>query len=596
MTRMNIFLRYSDLGRRLKSNDLLDNSIRLLLLFLMCLLFNKRCIVPYDPGPLENEELIIIEGLITDQHEVNTIKLSKSLPLRKREYMNPARGCQVWISDDLGKIDSLKETISGTYITDSTKFQGKIGRKYILHIHTTPAMGNFNYESIPMEMKPVPQIDSIYYEKKIYTESKIPVEGCQIYLDTHDPANSCNFYRWKYSETWEFHMPFDVINKVCWTSNNSNNILIKNTSSLSENRITGYPINSITNPIDRLCIKYSILVKQYSLNEDEYLYWERLKNISDQVGGLYDLIPAILPNNIYCLENQNVKTLGYFSVSAISSKRIFIKDRFDGLNLQYFDCVSDTIYGTRPIPDLPKISNNGIKGTWRPAFIRADTIIYTFTPDPGQGAVPTVLTINFDDRVSPKFTAAGPYCRGANIPDLPTTSNNGITGTWSPDINNNATTTYTFTPHVGNCANPTTLKITIADKVIPTFTPAGPYRTGATIPDLPTTSNNGITGVWSPAINNKATTTYTFTPDVGQCAVPTTLMIEISNRVIPIFTAMGPFSICTIITGLNQVVWVIKDHSDKTPPYRIVTYSRDCADCTRRGTNIKPVFWDDDRL
>lgn len=46
----------------------------------------------------------------------------------------------------------------------------------------------------------------------------------------------------------------------------------------------------------------------------------------------------------------------------------------------------------------------------------------------------------------------------------------------------------------------------------PTFNPVGPYCSGASIPALPTTSINGITGTWSPAINNTMSTTYTFTP------------------------------------------------------------------------------------
>jgi hypothetical protein len=45
---------------------------------------------------------------------------------------------------------------------------------------------------------------------------------------------------------------------------------------------------------------------------------------------------------------------------------------------------------------------------------------------------------------------------------------------------------------------------------------------------LPTTSNNGITGTWSPALNNTTTTTYTFTPDAGQCAVIETLTINVN--------------------------------------------------------------------
>jgi hypothetical protein len=93
-------------------------------------------------------------------------------------------------------------------------------------------------------------------------------------------------------------------------------------------------------------------VNQFSLDEDEYLYWERFKNTLDQVGGLYDKIPSTIPNNLFCVEYPYKKVLGYFSVSAVSSKRIFIKDNFAGLNVKYIDCITDTIFGTDPIPGL----------------------------------------------------------------------------------------------------------------------------------------------------------------------------------------------------------------------------------------------------
>src|SRR5204863_1590959 len=105
---------------------------------------------------------------------------------------------------------------------------------------------------------------------------------------------------------------------------------------------------------------------------------------------------------------------------------------------------------------------------------------------------------------------------------LPTTSNNGITGTWAPALDNTATTTYTFTPTAGQCATTTTLTITVNPNVTPTFTAVAPICSGGTLNALPTTSNNGITGTWSPVLNNTATTIYTFTPTIGLCALPTT--------------------------------------------------------------------------
>lgn len=63
--------------------------------------------------------------------------------------------------------------------------------------------------------------------------------------------------------------------------------------------------------------------------------------------------------------------------------------------------------------------------------------------------------------ITPTFTQVASSCSGANLSPLPTTSNNGITGTWSPALNNTATTTYTFTPTSGQCASSANMTITI---------------------------------------------------------------------------------------------------------------------------------------
>ena len=324
------------------------------ILLISFLILTGSCITKFTPRTSEDKELLVVEGLITDQHVTNRIKLSRSLPLGVRNTAVPVTGCIVTISDDLGNTFNLKETVSGTYNTDSVQFRGSTGRFYTLHINTPS--NNLVYESYPMEMKPVPAIDSIYYEKLTFQFGSDGVtpsqEGCQVYLNTHDPTNQCKFFRWEYSETWEFHLPYTVPNSICWISNNSDVINIKNTSSLQESKVDKYPINLISYITDRLQVKYSILVNQYSLNEDEYLYWEKLQNISQQVGGLYDIIPSVVASNVYCLSDPNEKVLGYFSVSANSSKRIFIKDRFAGILSQYTNeaCIADTAFGATPIP------------------------------------------------------------------------------------------------------------------------------------------------------------------------------------------------------------------------------------------------------
>jgi hypothetical protein len=328
-------------------------SIKRITVFLVLFLLDS-CIVQFIPNTTEDKVLLVVEGLITDQPGAYTVKLSKSLPLGQKNVPRPVKGCIVYISDDQGLVYNFKESVAGTYVSDPTKFQGRIGRAYTLHISPGTTNG-LNYESFPVTMKKVPQIDSIYYEKKLIKENEEfnpAEEGCQVYLNTHDPENSCKYYRWEYTETWEFRLPYNVTNRICWLSANSDKINIKNTSVFEEDRINRYPLNFISNQTDRLRVRYSMLVNQYSLDENEFIYWEKLQNISEQVGGLYDMIPAAIPSNVYCVDDPNEKVLGYFSVSAMTSKRIFIKENFSGIIDLYTGCATDTIIGRGPIPGL----------------------------------------------------------------------------------------------------------------------------------------------------------------------------------------------------------------------------------------------------
>ena len=201
------------------------------------------------------------------------------------------------------------------------------------------------------------------------------------------------------------------------------------------------------------------------------------------------------------------------------------------------------------IPPLPTTSINNISGTWSPSIDNFNTTTYTFTPDAAQCADVVTMTIVINPGTTPAFTALGPYCIGATPGTLPTTSSNGITGTWSPStISTSATgtTTYTFTPAAGQCANITSMTVTINNNITPTFTALGPYCVGAAPGALPTTSSNGITGTWSPStINTSATgnTTYTFTPAAGQCASVTTMIVSVNNSITPTFTALGPYCV-----------------------------------------------------
>ena len=200
-------------------------------------------------------------------------------------------------------------------------------------------------------------------------------------------------------------------------------------------------------------------------------------------------------------------------------------------------------------PALPTTSTNNIAGSWSPATINtasAGTTTYTFTPSAGECGITTTMSIVVTNVSAPTFTQIGPLCQSTTAPALPTTSTNGISGTWSPaTINTSAvgTATYTFTPGAGQCGTTATMTVVITSQVAPVFTTIGPLCQNATAPALPTTSTDGVTGTWSPTSINTAaigTTNYTFTPAAGQCAAVTTMAVVITSQAIPSFNQIPP--------------------------------------------------------
>jgi gliding motility-associated-like protein len=93
----------------------------------------------------------------------------------------------------------------------------------------------------------------------------------------------------------------------------------------------------------------------------------------------------------------------------------------------------------------------------------------------------------------------------------------------------NNTSTHTIpNGSVNGCDSVLILNLTITTTVVPIFDPVEPICSGDALNVLPSTSMNGINGNWSPAADNTVTTTYTFTPNTGQCASITTLTITVN--------------------------------------------------------------------
>ena len=107
------------------------------------------------------------------------------------------------------------------------------------------------------------------------------------------------------------------------------------------------------------------------------------------------------------------------------------------------------------------------------------------------------------------------------------------------------------------------MTITVNQPTTPTFTAVADICNGDALSALPTTSNNGYTGTWSPALDNTTTTVYTFTSDSGQCATSASLMITVNSASTPTGASNQSFpvadsndaTIADLVVNPTNVIW-----------------------------------------
>jgi len=150
----------------------------------------------------------------------------------------------------------------------------------------------------------------------------------EIKVNTHDDTNQTRYYRWEWVETWEIITPitssFYPDEARCWRTAGSGVVSIGTSEHLTNDVIEDYPLYFVSTETNKLGIKYSTLVKQYSLSREAYSYWKSLQDITQNTGTLFDPTPAMVTGNISNTSNIENPVLGIFQASALKQERIFI--------------------------------------------------------------------------------------------------------------------------------------------------------------------------------------------------------------------------------------------------------------------------------
>ncbi|HEY1213443.1 MAG TPA: DUF4249 domain-containing protein, partial [Bryobacteraceae bacterium] len=166
---------------------------------LLILLIATRCKRDYNPPVLQtNPNWLVVDGFI-NMGANSTTALSLSRTQRLGDSLGaytPELQADVAIIDGSGKSYTLQDLGNGTYTSPQLTLDPT--QKYKLQITTR---NGSKYLSDTVSARIAPPIDSLSWRQDDSSGNVI------ISVDTHDPAGNSHYYRWFYSETWEYHAP-----------------------------------------------------------------------------------------------------------------------------------------------------------------------------------------------------------------------------------------------------------------------------------------------------------------------------------------------------------------------------------------------------
>ncbi len=319
------------------------------------------CVNTYDPSLALDANLVVVSGIVTDLDETQTITLSRSRSnADSSDITTPIQHAAVTVIVNGAMPVSLLEVRPGTYQFPGG-FRGKVGNTYQLRFRTAEGA---TYESSVETMASVPPILRTYDQfnpqgpKK--TADGLSVPANDIYIDVQDPANSRNFYLWRWRlyelQPWCVTCqqgryvvvdvgpvgagPIDVIGCVrdstvgttnvfdypcrglCWDIFYNTDVDVFSDVYTNGQTQVGHKVASI--PIYQRDPAL-IVVEQLSITPNAYRYYTLFAAQVQNTGTLADSPPAPLSGNIKNVANATENVVGYFSAASVAVSRHKIK-------------------------------------------------------------------------------------------------------------------------------------------------------------------------------------------------------------------------------------------------------------------------------
>ncbi len=312
------------------------------------------CEEDFNPELDDFDAVLVVDGSITDMPGPYTIKLSLSSGIFEDDQQ-VVEDAIVEIIEEGGVRETLVENQPGNYITSINGIQGTAGKSYKLSIQL---QNGKRYESEYQRMPSTINIDTVEAEIEYrYLSIQQPnVPGYQFYVNADEAENSENYLLWSLEATFKYESDFTIDYiynnriiypypnptefKTCWRTDQINEVFTINTSTLSEPKIERLPLNFARIGGRELSIRYSLLVKQLTITQEAYNFWNKLQGQIESQESLYNSQPFQIRGNLFNTDDPNETVLGFFLVAGQDEKRIFV-DHPEELGFSFSYCEPD---------------------------------------------------------------------------------------------------------------------------------------------------------------------------------------------------------------------------------------------------------------
>lgn len=319
----------------------MKNHIKYFFTILFSSLSVVSCTEPYKLETNLFKDALVIESTITNELDNQKVKITHIYRLENNEP-SMENNAQVWIEDGNHNSYHFSENEPGVYISDNV-FKAIPNVSYKLFITTSEGK---RYESREEYLPPEAEIKNLYAEKETIQGGF----GIQVYIDSNEDLGDAKYFRYEYEETFKIITPFTItenielvnINtspssfsydvfvspseeekQVGYSTNSQEKIIQTSTISFSENNIIKFPVRFMDMNNYALRERYSILVKQYVQSYDSYDFYKTINDLGSIESLLIENQPGYVRGNIYSVNDNKEKVVGFFDVSYISKKRIY---------------------------------------------------------------------------------------------------------------------------------------------------------------------------------------------------------------------------------------------------------------------------------